>query len=236
MHVLGLIPARGGSKGVPRKNARLLGGKPLIAYTIEAARASSAIDRVVVSTDDEEIREVSKSLGAEAPFLRPATLAGDTTPMLPVILHALEALAAEGWRPDLVCLLQPTFPFRRAVEIERCIETLQSEQADCVFTVHRVPHQFNPHWVYLEREDGSLRLSTGESEPIARRQALPPAVHRSGSVYVSRASNLTEHGTLYGDRIFGVETPVESSCNIDTLDDWAQAEALVEERGSHVVD
>lgn len=236
MRVLGLIPARGGSKGVPRKNVRLLGGKPLIGYTIDAARKAGRLDRVVVSTEDAEIASVSKSLGAEVPFLRPASLAQDDSPMLPVVKHALEAVIANGWAPDAVCLLQPTFPFRRPEDVDACIELLESRAADCVISVHRVPAHFNPHWVYFERPDGSLELSTGESEPIPRRQALPPAFHRSGAVYVSRVATITEHGSLYGSRVVGHETPTESSCNIDTMDDWARAEALVAQQESDVLD
>ena len=236
MRVLGLIPARGGSKGVPRKNVRLLGGKPLIAPTIEAARRAARVDRVLVSTEDDEIASVARAHGAEVPFLRPDSLAQDDTPMLPVIVHALEATRAAGWAPDLLCLLQPTFPFRRPEDIDACIEALGDEEADCVISVHRVPAHFNPHWVYLQQPDGSLRLSTGESEPIPRRQDLPPAFHRSGAVYVSRAETITQHGSLYGNRVVGYETPAESSCNIDTMDDWARAEAMVAQRGNHVID
>jgi CMP-N-acetylneuraminic acid synthetase len=219
---------------VPRKNVRVLGGKPLIGYTIAAAQAAARIDRVVVSTEDDEIAAVARSFGAEVPFARPSSLAQDDTPMLPVITHAVNALIAEGWSPDLVCLLQPTFPFRRANDIDACIEAMEAKHADCVISVHRVPHQFNPHWVYLAKPDGSLRLATGEAEPIPRRQELPPAFHRSGAVYVSRASVITERGSLYGNRVVGYETPSESSCNIDTMDDWAQAEALIARRGNDV--
>lgn len=236
MRVLGLIPARGGSKGVPRKNVRLLGGKPLIEYTVEAALRASRVDRVLVSTEDPEIASVARSLGAEVPFVRPASLAQDDTPMLRVITHATEAVIAEGWVPDVVCLLQPTFPFRRPEEIDACIELLEAQAADCVITVHRAPAHLNPHWVYFERSDGSLQLSTGESEPIPHRQALPPAFYRSGAVYVTRTATITKHGSLYGDRVVGYETPAESSCNIDTMDDWARAETLAAEQESHVAD
>ena len=231
MRVLGLIPARGGSKGVPRKNVRPLGGKPLIGYTIDAARKAAEVDRILVSTEDEEIASLSRSLGAEVPFRRPASLAQDDTPMLPVIVHAIESVVAEGWVPDAVCLLQPTFPFRRSEDIDACVEALETQEADCVISVHRVPGHFNPHWVYFERIDGSLQLSTGESEPIPRRQELPPAFHRSGSIYVSRTATINEYQSLYGRRTVGYETPTDDSCNIDTMDDWARAEALVAEWG-----
>ena len=112
----------------------------------------------------------------------------------------------------------------------------EDRHADCVISVHAVPYAFNPHWVYLEGEDGALRLSTGEAEPIPRRQELPPAFHRSGAVYVSRASLIQERATLYGDRVLGYETPSEQGCNIDTLDDWARAEALIAQRGPHAVE
>jgi CMP-N-acetylneuraminic acid synthetase len=231
MRVLALIPARGGSKGVPRKNIRTLGGKPLIGHTIDAARKTKRIERVVVSTEDDEIAEVAVSLGAEVPFLRPTRLAQDDTPMFPVVVHALEAVIAGGWTPDAVCLLQPTFPFRRPEDIDACIDAVEALRADCVISVHRVPDDFNPHWVYFERADGSLQLSTGESEPIPRRQELPSAFHRSGAVYVSRTSTITGHGSLYGDRVVGYETTTESSCNIDTPEDWNRAEALVVRQG-----
>jgi len=230
VRVLGLIPARGGSRGVPRKNIRLLGGKPLIGYTIEAARDARRIDRFIVSTEDAEIASVARTLGAEVPFDRPSELARDETPMVPVIAHAIDAMTASGWAPDAVCLLQPTYPFRSASEIDACIEKLEATRADCIISVHHVPHNFNPHWVYFQSPDGSLRIATGEAEPIPRRQELPSAFHRSGSVYVFRAKVVTERGSIYGERVMGHETPVESSCNIDTLDDWAEAEALIARR------
>jgi CMP-N-acetylneuraminic acid synthetase len=151
--------------------------------------------------------------------------------MFPVVVHALEAVIAGGWTPDAVCLLQPTFPFRRPEDIDACIDAVEALRADCVISVHRVPDDFNPHWVYFERADGSLQLSTGESEPIPRRQELPSAFHRSGAVYVSRTSTITGHGSLYGDRVVGYETTTESSCNIDTPEDWNRAEALVVRQG-----
>src|SRR5262245_13926725 len=129
MNVLGLIPARGGSKGVPRKNIKPLAGKPLLNYTAEAALSSQKLTRVILSTEDEEIAEVGRACGIEVPFLRPAELAQDTTPTLPVVQHALQFLEAMGSHFDAVCLLQPTNPFRRTVDIDNCIELLESGQA-----------------------------------------------------------------------------------------------------------
>ncbi len=226
MNVLGLIPARGGSKGVPRKNIKPLAGKPLLNYTAEAALSSELLTRVILSTEDEEIAEVGRACGIEVPFLRPAELAQDTTPTLPVVQHALRFLEEQGSHFDAVCLLQPTNPLRRTADIDSCIELLESGQADTVFTVLAVPAEHNPHWVYFRNEDGSLRLSTGEATPISRRQDLPPAYHREGSVYVSRRDVVMFGNSLYGARVIGFEIERQRSVNIDNLNDWARAESL----------
>lgn len=231
IRVLGLIPARGGSKGVPGKNIKLLAGKPLLAYTAAAALAAQHLSRVVLSTDDEQIAAVGRACGIEVPFLRPAELAQDHSPTLPVVQHALRTLEAAGEQFDAVCLLQPTNPLRRAVDIDACITLFAREQADSVVTVLPVPAEYNPHWVYFRAADGSLRLSTGESTPIPRRQALPPAFHREGSVYVTRRDVILEENSLYGQRVLGVELDPARSVNIDTPDDWAHAEALLQTTG-----
>ena len=227
MNVLGLIPARGGSKGVPRKNIRQLAGKPLLAYTAEAALASSRLARVILSTDDEEIAEVGRSCGLEVPFLRPAELAEDTTPTLPVVQHAVQFLETRGEQFDAICLLQPTNPLRQTSDIDGCIELLESAEADTVFTMLAVPAEHNPHWVYFRNNDGSLRLSTGEATPIPRRQSLPPAFHREGSVYVARRDVVMIENSLYGARVIGFEIERSRSVNIDNLEDWAKAESLL---------
>ncbi len=224
MRVLALIPARGGSKGVPRKNIKPLAGKPLLAYTAEAALAAQRLTRVVLSTDDEEIAAVGRACGLDVPFLRPAELAQDTTPTLPVVQHALRWLLEQGETFDALCLLQPTNPLRRAAEIDACLELFATQQADTVFTVLRVPAEHNPHWVYFKTDDGSLRLSTGEATPIPRRQDLPAAFHREGSVYVTRTEIVLEQNSLYGQRVLGFEIDPSRSVNIDTLADWARAE------------
>ncbi len=231
IRVLGLIPARGGSKGVPGKNTKLLAGKPLLAYTAAAALAAQHLSRVVLSTDDEQIAAVGRACDIEVPFLRPAELAQDHSPTLPVVQHALRTLEAAGEQFDAVCLLQPTNPLRRAVDIDACITLFEREQADSVVTVLPVPAEYNPHWVYFRAADGSLRLSTGESTPIPRRQALPPAFHREGSVYVTRRDVILEENSLYGQRVLGVELDPARSVNIDTPDDWAHAEALLQTTG-----
>jgi len=227
LRVLGLIPARGGSKGVPGKNIRPLGGKPLLAYTAEAAHAATLLDRVVLSTDNENIRRVGMEWGLDAPFLRPAELARDDTPTLPVVQHALRFLADLGEAFEAVCLLQPTSPFRPAGLIDACIEMLSESGADTVMTVLPVPAKFNPHWVYFQGENGALYLSTGGQGPIRRRQELPPAFHREGSVYVSRTDVILNRDSFYGETVLGYPVNDSDPINIDSMEDWKRAEQRI---------
>lgn len=224
--VLGLVPARAGSKGVPGKNTRVLAGRPLLAHTAEAATAARSLDRLVLSTEDPAIAALGESLGLEVPFLRPAELADDTTPMLAVLQHALEALADDTIQ--VVCLLQPTCPFRAPGLIDRCVARLDESGADAVVTMVPVPAEHNPHWVYERGDDGRLRLATGETDPIGRRQDLPPAFHRDGSVYVWRAAAIRA-GRPYGDHLEAEVLDPTRTVNIDTPADWARAEALAAE-------
>lgn len=228
MRVLGLIPARGGSKGVPGKNIRPLCGKPLLAYTAESALAAETLSRVVLSTDDEAIAGVGRELGLEVPFMRPAELAQDASPTLPVVRHALMELAAEGDDFDAVCLLQPTNPLRRRSDIDGSVRLLIDTGADSVVSVLAVPHEYNPHWVYLEDEEGFIRLATGGADPVSRRQDLPGAFHRDGTVYVTRSEVVLEAGSLYGNKVRPFRIDPEWSVNIDTEDDWNKAERLLE--------
>jgi CMP-N,N'-diacetyllegionaminic acid synthase len=227
MNVLGIVPARGGSKGVPGKNIRLLCGKPLLQYTAEAALAARLLSRVILSTENKEIAEVGARCGLEVPFTRPAELAEDGTPMLPVVQHALQWMESRDARFDAVCLLQPTNPMRRPEDIDQCVRLLETSNADAVVTMVAVPAEHNPHWVYFQNGSGLLRLSTGEAAPIPRRQELPPAFHREGSVYVTRRDVVMESNSLYGERLAGYEIDSKRSVNIDGPEDWARAEAML---------
>lgn len=227
MRVLGLITARGGSKGVPRKNIRLLCGKPLLQYTAEAALAAAALQRVVLSTDDEEIAQVGRDCGLDVPFLRPLELARDDTPTLPVLQHAVRFLEENGACFDAICLLQPTNPLRRAADIDGCVALWKNGNADAVMTVLPVPAEYNPHWVYFQQGDGTLFLSTREAAPLPRRQQLPAAYHREGSVYVVSRDVLMQQNSLYGSRLLGYAMNAERSINIDTPEDWRRAEQLL---------
>ena len=228
MRVIGVIPARGGSKGIPRKNIRPLCGRPLLEYTVEAARGAQRLSRVILTTDDEEIAAAGRACGVEVPFLRPRELAADETPMLPVIQHAVRWLEAHGEEVDAVCILQPTTPLRRAEDIDGCIELLERTGCDAVVSCLPVPPEYNPHWVCFRDPDGSLRWSLGGERPvIGRRQDLPQAVHRDGSVYVTRREVLITDGTLYGRRLMGYVMDPARSVNLDRPEDWERAERLL---------
>ena len=228
IRVFGLVPARGGSKGVPRKNVRLLAGKPLLQYTAEAALGATRLSRVLLSTEDEEIASVGRRCGLEVPFLRPVELARDDTPSLPVVQHAVRWMETTGERFDAVCLLQPTSPLRRAEDIDACISLLEGSGADAVVTVRPVPLMYNPHWTYVQRADGSLELSTGERSPIPRRQDLPPAFHRDGSISVTRCEVVLERDSLYGECLRGYVANGVPWVDLDDVGDWAHAEELVQ--------
>ena len=230
MRTLAVIPARGQSKGIPRKNIKPLCGLPLLAYTAQAALAARRVTSVILSTDDEEIAQVGRQHGLRVPFLRPAELARDDSPTLPVVRHAIEWASSNGEQYDAVCILQPTTPLRQAGLVDACIALLEDSKADSVCTILPVPPRHNPHWVYFQDASGSLRLSTGETEPIPRRQSLPPAFHREGSVYVALTTVVIEQNSLYGQTLRGVVVDPDETVDIDTPEDWARAESMLQKR------
>lgn len=223
MRILGIVPARGGSKGVPRKNVRLLGGKPLLAYTAESAKSSVFLTKVVLSTDDEEIAEKGREWGFEVPFLRPAELALDSSPTLPVIQHALDYYSKNGEEFDAMCLLEVTSPFRMPGLIDRAIVKFIELDADALVSVLPIPASYNPHWAFEQDDKGYLYIATGEEKIIPRRQELPNAYHRDGSIYITKTSVISQ-GSLYGTKLAFVENDPAYSINIDTLKDWEEAE------------
>ena len=230
MNILGLIPARGGSKGLPRKNLAPLAGRPLIAHTIAAALASRALTRVVVSTDDAEIAQTSRDWGAQTPFLRPAELAVDTAGALSVMRQAIEALDAEGWRTDVLVYLQPTSPLRRARHIDGAVELLLAQQADSVVSVTPVPHQFNPVSL-MKIEEGLLKpyLPQGPNDaPILRRQDKPELWARNGpAVLACTRAVIMDQGLIYGPRTLPFFMRPEESLDIDTAFDLALVEGAL---------
>ena len=227
MRILGLIPARGGSKGIPGKNIKPLAGKPLVAYTFDSVQESKYLTQTVVSTDDKEIAETCKSVGLEVPFMRPDDLAADKSPTLPVIKHALEFFAAQGQTFDAVCLLQVTSPFRESGLIDKAIEKFIETGADALVSVLAVPHEYNPHWVFEPTENGFLKIATGEDEIITRRQALPQAFIRDGAIYITKTEVILNQNSLYGKTLSYIENKSNIHVNLDTMDDWAKAEQLL---------
>lgn len=230
-HILAVIPARGGSKGVPLKNLRPLGGRPLIAHTVDVALELVRLGRIaraIVSTDDEEIRQVVRNLGADAPFLRPADLADDRTPMVPVLRHAVtEIEAVDGVAFDWVLLLQPTAPFRTADDVGHAIAAAETGGCDSVISVVRV---FASHPILMKRIEGDQLLPFMIEEPEGtRRQDYEPAAYmRNGAIYMTRRKALMEHGSIWGERIRPYVMPEERSHNIDSEIDLLVAEALLE--------
>ncbi len=232
MKVLGIITARGGSKGVPGKNLKLLAGKPLLAYTVEAARASRSLDRVILSTEDEAIVAAGRALGCEVPFLRPAELSRDNTPHLPVIQHAAEWMREQaGYRPDAVMVLQPTSPLRTAGDIDAAIALLESSGADSVLSVSEVPvHSHPSRTLRLDAAGNAVLFATGQPvrQRVNRRQDLPEAWVMNGAIYACRTETLlAAEPSLYGDAVVAYRMPAERSISIDDLDDWAAAERLL---------
>lgn len=227
MKVLALVPARGGSKGIPRKNIVALGGKPLIAWTIEAARAASTISRVVVSTDDAQIADIARAHGAEVPFLRPADISDDAAPALPVIRHAVSALEAlDGWSADAVAYLQPTSPFRDARHIDEAVALLEQRSADTVVSVVRVPHNMVPTSL-MEIRQSWLEFCASPEQRQFRRQSKEALFARNGpAILLNRRATIDGAG-LYGDRIAAYEMDHLVSLDIDEPQDLQVAEALL---------
>lgn len=226
--ILGIIPARGGSKSIPRKNIKLFAGKPLIAWAIDTLRQSGVVGRVIVSTDDEEIAQVARKHGAQVPFMRPAELAGDTTPTLPVLQQALQWLKEnEGYSPDFVVLLEPTSPSKRHFHVREVVKMLIKTGADSTISVSEVPGVFNPYWQLKLGEDGRVELFTGGSmrNVIRRRQDLPKTYYRNSSIYAFRPELLfTDDPSFYGEDVRAYVTDSKYAFDIDTPEDWEFAE------------
>ncbi len=229
---LALIPARGGSKGIPRKNIRSFAGYPLIAWSIAAARQADCVTRVIVSTDDAEIADVARECGAETPFLRPAELAQDSTTDLPVFEHALKFLEEfEDYRPQVVVQLRPTSPIRPHGLVDQAVKILlEHDDADCVRGI--VPAGQNPHKMWRFAGEGKpmkpLLEAPGIAEPYnAPRQILPPVYWQTGHIDAIRLSTIADKHSLTGDVIYPLVIDPRYTVDIDNLSDWAKYEALV---------
>lgn len=228
-NILGIITARGGSKGIPGKNIKLLGGKPLIAYTIDAAKKSTLVSHLIVSTDDEEIAEVCRQHGADVPFMRPKELALDNTPHVPVVQHAVSFFEEKNnIKVDFIVILQPTSPFRTADDLDMTIQKLIDSKADSAVSLVEVPSSAHPIKIKKLEGDKVIPYCIPEEEGT-RRQDLPVAYRRSGAVYAMRRDLIMKDNKLYGDFIVGHIVPKERSIDIDYPIDWVQAEYILKE-------
>ena len=225
--VLAIVPARGGSKGVPRKNVLPLAGRSLLDRTAQAARESVRVDRIVLSTDDEDIAAEGRRAGIDVPFMRPADLASDDAPMLGVVKHAIAEVAKGGWVPEYVVLLQPTSPLRRGKQVDDAVSLLVSSGADSVVTVVEVPKHLSPDYV-MKIEDGVLHPFLPEGATLTRRQDVRPAFYRDGTVYAFRRDTIDRCGNIYGERCLPLVIDANESLSIDSPEDWAEAERRLE--------
>lgn len=229
--ILAIIPARGGSKGIPRKNIKELNGKPLIAYTIEEAKKSKFIDSIVVSTEDQEIAEVSKKFGANIPYMRPLELAQDDTPTIDCIIHMLNWLKEnKNYIPDYVCLLQCTSPLRTFEDIDGTIEKMISTGMDGAVSICEA--EVNPYWTNIFEGD-KLKYFIKEGKHITRRQDLPKVYSLNGSVYVIKTNVLLDKKTFEIENITGYIMNSKNSIDIDNEIDFKLAELLIKESENH---
>jgi len=227
--VLGLIPARGGSKGVNKKNIRHLLGKPLISYTIECARACSFIDKVVVSTDDAEIAEISKQWGAEVPFIRPSNLAQDDTPMLPVMQHAIETVEAIYREPaNILILLDPTSPLRQVKDIQEALSLFRRDSA-CQAVVSGCEAHRSPYFNMVRLEDGLVQILIPTDKDIGCRQDCPPVYDLDTTVWIYSREAIMDIRQRIPPRTRLYLVPKERSIHIDSEWDFMIVEFLMKE-------
>lgn len=229
MKTVALIPARGGSKGIPQKNVYPVAGKPLIGWTIELARGCSEISRVIVSTDDQKIADVSLKFNAEVPFLRPAHLASDDTPGIIPVLHAVQwLLNIEKYQFDAVLLLQPTSPLRENQDIETAIDLMAKKDANSIVSVTESPS--HPYWTKKIDENGLLLNFLDLDTIPTRRQDLPSAYSLNGAIYLIKVDALCSSRSFYPEKTYGYIMPQERSLDIDTPWDMHLADLVLKER------
>lgn len=219
---LAVIPARGGSKRIPRKNIKDFCGKPMISWSINAAHESGLFEHVIVSTDDEEIAEIARKCGAEVPFMRPPELADDLTPTVPVLAHATRYCIDLGWAVEYACCIYPCAPLIRAGDLTKAIDLAERREVDFVYPVTEYPHPIQRAMKLLP--DQKMQFISPEFE-LTRTQDLDALYHDAGQFYVGRASAWLEGKKMHTAGI-GMPIPHWRVVDIDTLDDWTRAEVL----------
>lgn len=222
-NIVVIIPARGGSKGVPRKNVKLLNGKPLIHYTIETAQAIFKNEQILVSTDDQEIKEIAEQKGIKVPFLRPAELATDQAGSYEVLLHALSYIENDGWKPAIIILLQPTSPFRKPQHIKEAIQ-LFSPSLEMVVSVKET--KANPYFALREEDENGYLIKSKESN-AKRRQDVPKVYEYNGAIYIINVQQLKAKPIHTFEKVKKYLMDDTSSIDIDTPLDWEFAEFLM---------
>lgn len=224
MKVLAIIPARGGSKGLPKKNIKPLNGKPLINYSIESALKSTEIQSVMVSTDSVEIIDIAQKAGAIVPFIRPESLSSDTATSKDVLIHAIDFLQKKGQEFDYVVLLQPTSPFRRKGDIDNAIKLAVKKDADMVVSVKET--ESNPYYVLFEENENGLLINSKKGN-FTRRQDCPKVYELNGSIYVIKVAALLTCNALKFEKTIKYEMPKHYSVDIDTQEDFDYASFIL---------
>lgn len=226
-NVVALIPARGGSKGIPNKNIKTINGKPLIAYSIEFALSSKKIDRVIVSTDNKKIADIAKKYGAEVPFLRPSNLATDSAPMYGTVKHLIDFLSYSKCEYKFLALLQPTSPMRLKKDFHSALNTIKEDATiDSIVSLEELPKHLSPEFL-MKIDNGQIYPYIKSAKNIFRRQDVSSAFIRSGQFYISRISSLSDKNTIYGNKSLPYITN-HKAFNLDTLEDWELAKKLME--------
>lgn len=227
--ILAIIPARGGSKGIPRKNLKELDGKPLIAYAIKESAKSKYIDKLIVSTEDKEIAQASEKFGAEVPFLRPMELAADDTPGMQPILHAVKWFNEKGCTFDYAICLQCTSPFRKVEQIDEAIEKLVNEGADSIVSV--CESEVSPYWM-KKVEDGIMEDFLSDIPFYGRRQDVPKVYSLNGAIYIAKTEVLYKYNNWYTENTIPYIMDRLSSIDIDDILDFKFAELLMRENNN----
>ncbi|PKN02169.1 MAG: CMP-N-acetlyneuraminic acid synthetase [Elusimicrobia bacterium HGW-Elusimicrobia-1] len=226
--ILGIIPARGGSKGLPRKNIRVMGGKPLLVWTIEQGARSKYLDRIIVSTDDKKIARVAARHGADVPFIRPARLSTSRAKSIDVVLHLLNRLVKRGENYDVLVLLQPTSPLRKTGDIDKALRLMDLKGADSVVSVCETEH--HPYWQNTLPPDGNMKGFVRKKYINRNRQEFPKYYRLNGALFAARVGYIRKHKNFFGPRCYAYIMPKERSVDIDTALDFGFAEYLMKRK------
>ena len=223
--IICIIPARGGSKGVPKKNIKILNGKPLLQYSYEFAIKLNIFNTICLSTDSKEISDIGKKIGLDTPFIRPESISTDESSSFEVVKHAIDFYKINFNKVfDYVCLLQPTVPFRDIdVLLPKIIESINNSKVDTIISFREVPHQYNPQWLFKLDKNSKYISPIDKAGIVTRRQDLKSFYHRDGSIYIFKVKNL-ESNSIYGNFIFPILLNDKNDINIDTMEDWSRAE------------